>query len=249
MQYLCHSKIMGMYCAITLIFYVIFQYLYIINIAFAMDKKLIKVTEYLYKTDYEKPFGFGYKANAYLLLHPKGNIIIYNHSKLTDYSKHIKALGGIKYQYLSHYHEYGNNITKLGEIFNIETYLGNLDFQYIAGINTLKELINNGTKELHKDFYAIYTPGHTRGSNTFIYKKEEDIIIFTGDTLFLGSDNSLDITRAYSWNIDTLKSSIETLRDETSPTLFAPSGSLGTTQYIPINNKSEWEKRINKIFK
>lgn len=210
---------------------------------------MTKIFDFLYRTESETPF-FGYKTNAYLLLHEDGNILIYNYSKLGRYIEKIEELGGIKYHYLSHYHEYASNVGELNKKLGFKTYLSKLDSKLISVPEGLLDAttLDKDLVELHENFFAIFTPGHTEGSYSFVYKRAGETLLFTGDTLFVGKDDTLDITKTYSSNVSLMLRSIRKLGDQVLPSFIFPSGSLGSKQHIEIKDKKDWENQLSPLF-
>ena len=213
--------------------------------AAAVQKKLIKITDFLYKTENEQPHINNYKTSAYLIIRPEGNILIYNSSNLFYYIDHIENLGGISHHYLSHKHEYGDNIREISHKFNFTTEISEKDKKSTGNDLVSNKVLNGDEVLISHDFKAYHTPGHTEGSYTFIFTKNSDVIIFTGDTIFINKKNNLDYTKYFSSNINKLKMSILMLKNAVSPTMLVPSGSFSNKPIIEFTQITNWRDQID----
>ena len=81
---------------------------------------------------------------------------------------------------------------------------------------------------------VIHTPGHSKGSSCFVYESENKKIIFTGDTLFLGTIGRYDF---YGGDHDTLMASLKKLKSlKIDYTIYPGHGDKTTLEYEIAHN-------------
>jgi len=140
----------------------------------------------VWETESYSPFP-GLNTHAYLLTRPDGNVLFYN----TGHVKEIEAmakLGGVAWQYLSHEDELGDTLNTIAERFNSKL-VGHVA-ERVAWSKVRAPDQTYDCRETHLgNIEVIPTPGHSPGSTCFLVASPEGkSYLFTGDTLFLGSD-------------------------------------------------------------
>lgn len=137
----------------------------------------------LWETAVDSPFP-GLTTHAYLLTREDGNVLFYNTSELQELDG-MAALGGVRYQYLSHLDELGDSINAIRARFG--TRLGGhvreqAEFARIRPADVVFE-----EREFHLgNIEVIPVPGHTPGSTCFLVQSPQGKrYLFTGDTLYL----------------------------------------------------------------
>jgi hydroxyacylglutathione hydrolase len=148
-----------------------------------MERAMKQIQPDLWETAVDSPFP-GLTTHAYLLTREDGNVLFYNTSALQELDR-MAALGGVRYQFLSHVDELGESIHVIRQRF--ETRLGGhvreqAEFARVRPADVVFE-----AREVHLgNIEVIPTPGHTSGSTCFLvsspYGKR---YLFTGDTLYL----------------------------------------------------------------
>jgi glyoxylase-like metal-dependent hydrolase (beta-lactamase superfamily II)/ferredoxin len=156
------------------------------------------IDDQVYHCGYHAESSFG--AASYLILRPKGNVLIDSPRFAGPLVKRLEELGGVKTLFLTH----GDDIAdhqKFHDRFGCERILQEDDIRpstkgierKISGIDPLR---------IDDDLIVIPTPGHTKGSACLLYK---DRFLFTGDHLAWNEEtNHLYAFRNacwYDWNI------------------------------------------------
>lgn len=157
----------------------------------------------IYHTGFHSEKSFG--ATSYFIKRDQGNILIDSPRYFKRLSKKLQKLGGIKLQLLTHKDDVA------------DTNLYHKDFLskrfiHIHDKNNrskdFEEFINQTQPfDLDSDIKVIPTPGHTKGSICFLYKKK---YLFTGDHLAFSTRlNHLYAFKYHCWY--DLKQQIESL--------------------------------------
>jgi glyoxylase-like metal-dependent hydrolase (beta-lactamase superfamily II) len=195
----------------------------------------------LWQTGVEHPFR-GVSTHAYLLVQDTGNILFYS-SGLHDEYRHMQALGGIAYQYLSHRDEVGAALAEIKKIFGSKLCCHRLEEPYVKRVTSVDCLFDK-RETLMGNIEVIPTPGHTDGSVCFlvnsVHGKE---YLFTGDTIYM--NNGKWETRASSKS--DLKKSLLLLQD-IAPAVVISSASIGNTPFKEVSAE-EWRLDIDNVLR
>lgn len=143
----------------------------------------------LHETTAQQPFE-GLTTHAYLWTPPSGrNVLLYSTVTDEDHDE-IERLGGVDRQYLSHRDEAGPMLAAVAERFGADLHVSAREevdaarFQAPAGTWTERHTDPDGIE-------VLPTPGHTPGSTCFLVPGAGGATyLFTGDTIFLGTDGS-----------------------------------------------------------
>lgn len=154
----------------------------------------------------------------------------------------------LKYILLTHLHfDHCNGVKELKELTGAKVYIPKLEENFITSFRNLAAgvgkvfhkftpdvLLEGGEKLnlLGYDIDVIHTPGHTVGSTTYLFDKEN--IMFVGDTLFKGSYGRVDLPTG---NFTSMLQSIEKLCGyEKNYLLLTGHGDSTTLDNERINN-------------
>jgi hydroxyacylglutathione hydrolase len=120
---------------------------------------------------------------AYLLERPEGNILFCRSEHPADH-QHIRELGGITHQYLTHWHEAAPGLTRIRDMFGSKLACHRLAEELVSKLCPVD--VTFDTRDVHLgDIEVIPTPGHTPGSTCFRFKSPHGkTYLFAGDTLF-----------------------------------------------------------------
>ncbi|GAB4415155.1 MAG: MBL fold metallo-hydrolase [Bacteriovoracaceae bacterium] len=119
-----------------------------------------------------------YGAASYLILDPRGNILVDSPRYIPLLAKSIEKLGGIKYQYLTHKDDIADT-DKFHEHFKSERII-HLDDTNSKTRNYEIILEGENSFQLTDDSIIITVPGHTKGHTVLLYDQH---FLFTGDHL------------------------------------------------------------------
>jgi hydroxyacylglutathione hydrolase len=152
------------------------------------SRRLKQIYPDLWQTAPEHPFGPGMSTHAYFLTRRTGNILFYNSGRSEEYD-HIRQLGGVARQYLSHRDEAGAGLPQIKELFGSLLCCHRLEEPAIAAACRVDLAFDR--RETHlEDIDVIPTPGHTAGSTCFLYESPHGkSYLFTGDTIFPDGDS------------------------------------------------------------
>jgi hydroxyacylglutathione hydrolase len=192
----------------------------------------------LWQTKLEIPFG-SVHTHAYLLQCEKGNALIYN-TRNQEEIQHIAALGGIKYQYLSHRDEAGESLKGIKDKFGSELCC-HVEEEAAIALSCPVDITFSEDVAHFSGIEIIHTPGHTIGSISFLYHSPLGrTYLFTGDTLFQ-SDGTWG-TLVFSGAGGSTKALIASLSlyRELSPDVIIWSASGGGETTFVEPTKDEW---------
>ena len=141
----------------------------------------------LWETRSFSPFE-GLNTHAYLLTRTDGNVLFYNTGHIEELDD-MARLGGVAWQYLSHEDELGETLNAIAERFGSKLVGHAAEKTSWSAVRAPDEVYDR--RELHLgNIEVIPTPGHSEGSTCFMVASPTGKnYLFTGDTLFLGSDN------------------------------------------------------------
>jgi glyoxylase-like metal-dependent hydrolase (beta-lactamase superfamily II) len=199
----------------------------------------------LWQTRAEHPFT-GVTSHAYLLVRDTGNILLYS-SGLRDEYQHIKELGGIAHQYLSHRDEAGPALAEIKEKFGSKLWCHRLEEPSISKFAPVDNQFNK--REVVNGIEVLPTPGHTDGSVCFLVRSAHGkTYLFTGDTIY--QENGAWETRVNGYaggSKSDLKSSLMLLRD-LGPAVVFSSASVGAVPFKEVSSQ-EWQSDLDKVIR
>ncbi len=149
-----------------------------------------------------------YGAASYLIVRPRGNVLVDSPRAARPLFASIAALGGVRTLVLSHRDDVADHAA-FARRFGCERIMHAAD---AGALPVERRLTGDDPIALDDELTVIPVPGHTRGSVALLYR---DKFLFTGDHLWWDEDDErLDMGRGvcwYSWR-DQLRS-LERLRD------------------------------------
>jgi hydroxyacylglutathione hydrolase len=200
----------------------------------------------LWQTGAEHPFA-GVTSHAYLLVSDTGNILFYS-TGLRDEYQHIRELGGIAHQYLSHRDEAGPGLAEIKELFGSKLCCHRLEEPSIRKV-TAVDCTFDQREVLPGNIEVIPTPGHTDGSVCFLVRSTHSkTYLFTGDTIYL--ENGVWDTRVMSYaggSKSDLKRSLMLLRD-LGPSVVISSASVGPVPFKELSAQ-QWQLDIDNVLR
>lgn len=143
-----------------------------------------------------------YGASSYLIVRPRGNVLVDSPRFAGPLVKNIEKLGGVQLMFLTHRDDVADH-QKWANHFSAKRILHRDDVsRSTAGVERV--LTGQETVELADDLLAIPTPGHTRGHTVLLYRNK---FLFTGDHLWWSEAcDSLHASHNvcwYSWTAQT----------------------------------------------
>ena len=141
----------------------------------------------LWETTSFSPFD-GLKTHAYLLTRADGNVLFYNTGHVDELDE-MARLGGVTWQYLSHEDELGDTLNNIAGRFDSKLVGHRAEKESWSKVRAPDQVYDQ--REIHLgNIEVIPTPGHSPGSTCFLVTSPTGkSYLFTGDTLFLASDN------------------------------------------------------------
>jgi glyoxylase-like metal-dependent hydrolase (beta-lactamase superfamily II) len=199
----------------------------------------------LWQTRAEHPFA-GVTSHAYLLVRDTGNVLFYS-SDLRDEYQHVKDLGGIAHQYLSHRDEAGPALAEIKELFGSKLWCHRLEEPSISKVTPIDCMFDK--REVVNGIEVIPTPGHTVGSVCFLVRSAHGkTYLFTGDTIY--QENGAWDTRVNGYaggSKSDLKSSLMLLRD-LRPAVVLSSASVGPVPFKELSAQ-QWQLDIDNVLR
>lgn len=140
----------------------------------------------VWETETESPFP-GLTTHAYLLVRDDGNVLFYNTGHGHEIDR-MEALGGVKYQFLSHRDELGETVNTIHRRFGAQLGGHAREREDFARVRVPDILFERRAVHLG-NIDVIPTPGHSPGSTCFlVHSPLGKRYLFTGDTLYLTAD-------------------------------------------------------------
>jgi hydroxyacylglutathione hydrolase len=203
-----------------------------------------EIYPYLYRTEFQYlmwPVN-RFKVNAFLLVRPEGNLLIYSSPKIEKHYDFIESKGGIKATLISHVHEASKHCNALADHFKADFLSPEGDKQSIEKKCKVDKTFAGDTK-LDDSLEIISTPGHTPGSSCFVWTAPDGKrILFTGDNL------NPKPKRKRGWGAYPMKNSdipqiIDSLKKIQKLDIDAvvPGGYYHEDLFFQEVNKKEWE--------
>ena len=201
-----------------------------------------QLTEDLWQSD---KYSMGIlNSHAYLLVRPAGNVLFYNTAAEADLAQ-AEALGGVRYQLLTHRDETGPSLQRIRQRFGAELGCSVPEASYI-GRDCQPDLVFGLQDCALEDIQIIHTPGHTDGSVSFLYHSPFGrVYLFTGDTFFQshGQWQTFVMHNAGGSEKD-MADSLRKLK-QLQPDLVMSSGFVGDVAYREVTRAS-WTVAIDQ---
>jgi len=208
---------------------------------------MIEIFPYLYRTDPIPLFPFSsFKTNAYLLIRPEGNFLVYGPGKnISTYYDFIGSKGGIKKVLMSHRDEASKNCTTIAERFDAQVYCPKLEEEEISRKCHVDKTFS-GDQKMDDTFEIIFTPGHSPGSSCFLWKAPDGKgILFTGDNLIPREKRVWGVYIMDKNNIPATIKSMQNLRS-LKVDVIVPGGYSDTMPYEEVTIK-RWKQIIDDV--
>jgi glyoxylase-like metal-dependent hydrolase (beta-lactamase superfamily II) len=118
-------------------------------------------------------------VRAFLLVRPRGNLLVYAADTLPAQAPAIAAFGGVARHYLNHWHE-----AAVAGAPAAPVYCHAADAAEVAKRLKVAATFAAGHR-VDDDFEAIPIPGHTEGATAYLWNDGQQRFLFTGDSVFL----------------------------------------------------------------
>ena len=141
-----------------------------------------RITQQLYQSRIDHPFGDQVQTVAYLLVREEGNLLFYSSRFMEEEFDFIEGLGGISHQILNHRDEASPFCDVVFDQYGAPLICHQKEEKAVSEKCRVGKTITEGA--VFHDLEAIHTPGHAPGSTCFLWKREEGNILFTGDTFY-----------------------------------------------------------------
>ncbi|XP_031495944.1 uncharacterized protein LOC116261361 isoform X1 [Nymphaea colorata] len=135
-----------------------------------------------------------YGATSYLIVHPKGNILVDSPRYTERLAYNIEKLGGARYMFLSHKDDVADH-NKWSRRLKCDRILHASDIE-VSTADVEMQLYGDGPWSIGPDFDLVHTPGHSCGSVCLFYKPLK--VLFTGDHLARTAESELSIFEQYN---------------------------------------------------
>lgn len=188
----------------------------------------------VWETATESPFP-GLTTHAYLLLHPKGNVLFYNTGNIAEIDG-LADLGGVAWQFISHRDEVGDGISAIHQRYGARLVAHAAELAAYSKVREPDILVCSRETFLG-NIEAIPTPGHTPGSICYLVALGQGRrYLFTGDTIFRNAEGgwSAGYIKGYS-EPEPLLQSLELLAELEPDVVFSSafSGLAGFEELTP----------------
>jgi glyoxylase-like metal-dependent hydrolase (beta-lactamase superfamily II)/ferredoxin len=134
-----------------------------------------------------------YGAASYLIVRPRGNVLVDSPRAARPLYERIEALGGVRTMVLSHRDDVADHAA-FARHFGCERVMHAAD----AGGLSVERLVEGAEPiAIDEELTLIPVPGHTRGSIALLYRAK---FLFTGDHLWWDEDTErLEMGRGVCW--------------------------------------------------
>jgi glyoxylase-like metal-dependent hydrolase (beta-lactamase superfamily II)/ferredoxin len=151
------------------------------------------IDENVYFCGFASESSFG--ASSYLIVRPRGNVLIDSPRFATPLARSIEKMGGVRLMFLTHRDDVADH-EKWANHFGAERILHRDDLsRSTAGVERV--LSGQDAVELDQDLLVIPTPGHARGHIVLLYR---DRCLFSGDHLWWSDAyDSLNASESVCW--------------------------------------------------
>ena len=145
-----------------------------------------RVTEHLYRSAPERPFGNEVETCAYLLRRDDGNLLIYSSGELRRDEAQLRDLGGVERQYLNHRDEAAAGCDWVARTLEAPLHCHEQEREAVAEHCTVHHTFDR-EHQAYPDLEVIPTPGHCPGSTCYLWRAPDRRYLFTGDTVYLAN--------------------------------------------------------------
>ena len=190
-----------------------------------------KIREDLWQTTFRTSEGIN---NAgYLLLRTDGNVLFYQAPERDSFDQ-IEALGGIKYQILSHRHDidpYSAGVRReFGAILCCD------EVEHRAFKEPRVDVVFSTNDSSLEDILILHTGGHTAGGISCVFDSPSgETYLFSGDVMIPVNDSWISqIVPEHGGNASRLAASLLLIADQ-RPSLVLSSASVGDTAVVEID--------------
>jgi hydroxyacylglutathione hydrolase len=179
---------------------------------------------------------------AYLLVRDTSNVLLCRSEHHADH-RHIRDLGGITHQYLTHWHEAAPGLARIKGTFGSKLVCHRLAEKIVSKFSTVDATFE--TRGVHLgDIEVIPSPGHTAGSSCFRFKSPHGkTYLFAGDTLF-PSRGTWQAVVFEDGNKSDLKESLAMLRSE-DPDVILCGAAVADTPFKAMS-RAEWHAALDE---
>ena len=134
-----------------------------------------------------------YGAASYLIVRPRGNVLVDSPRAARPLFQRIAALGGVRCMVLSHRDDVADHAA-FASRFGCQRVMHAAD---VGALPVERRITGNDPVALDDELTLIPVPGHTRGSIALLYRER---FLFTGDHLWWDQDDQrLDMGRDVCW--------------------------------------------------
>lgn len=186
------------------------------------------------------PFAPSLDIRAFLLQREQGNLLIYSVTEFESDAPIVQNLGGIKHQYLNHWHE----AMFASDQIDAPLFCHENDRELVAEKTNVSGTFSTHHR-LDDDFEVIPTPGHTSGATAFLWDSGEHRFLFTSDTIYLNEGEWVAAVLESSDRAAYINS-LELLR-ELDFDVLVPWIATAGQPYYAMTNKPDAQRRINMI--
>ena len=123
-------------------------------------------------------------VRAFLLMRPRGNLLVYANGAVSAAIPAIAALGGVARHYLNHWHEAWAAGKGPSETLDAPLYCHAAEQEEVAKYLEVAATFD-GPHRLDGDFEVIPIPGHTEGATAYLWAHSGNRFLFTGDLVYL----------------------------------------------------------------
>ena len=141
-----------------------------------------------------------YGAASYFITREGGGNIIVDVPRWCPFlAQRVKALGGAKYIFLTHRDDVSEHARWADCLGGATRIIHSLEVNKRQGTDAVEwQLTGDGPWSIDDDVQLIFTPGHTRGCVSLLYKSDK--VLFSGDHLaFSGRLQRLTLFRNVNW--------------------------------------------------
>jgi hydroxyacylglutathione hydrolase len=180
--------------------------------------------------------------HAYFLVRETGNVLFCRSEHHADH-RHIKELGGITHQYLTHWHEAAPGLARIKQMFGSKLACHRLAEAAVRKFSPVD--VTFEMRDVHLgDIEVIPSPGHTAGSTCFRYRSPYgNTYLFAGDTVF-PSRGAWQAVAFEDGNKSDLKDSLAMLRS-VDPDVVLCGASVADAPFKAMS-RAEWHAALEQ---
>ncbi|MGB1239626.1 MAG: MBL fold metallo-hydrolase [Pseudomonadales bacterium] len=185
-------------------------------------------------------------TSAFLLTRPSGNILFYNTNSEEDLER-IEALGGFKYQLLTHRDEADANLERLRQRFGHQLIVPEGEANAIAKYARADRFFER-TDHKFDAVDVLQTPGHTSSCVSFSYHSEHGgHYLFCGDTLFQWNNQwATLILQRFGGSAEAMIASLDKLAP-LNPDVVMSSGFVNSVAPPHLVTAEQWQSLLSTV--